>query len=121
MVGTTLNGVALSVNSFDITYDVAKTQWDAWENGAYIRKTKVYGIVRTIKLSCQEGNVAWASSAVAGFLSLAKLGTTVSYVSDYLECVETGVNVVILQVTQPIQAKGTPNLRYFTVTIQTQQ
>ena len=114
-----LNGVTLNVKSIGGGYEVVKTEWDGWENGAYVRKTKVYGIVRTLELSCVEDNVAWASSAMPGFIILAKAGTEVAFSSDHPAYVESGVNVKILSVFFNVNSDGAPTVRRFTVKIRT--
>ncbi len=101
------------------SFEVVKTEWDGWENGGYVRKTKVYGILRTLDLSCVEDNVAWADSAMPDFVSLAKAGTEVSFSSDHPAYVESGVNVKILGVFFNVNSDGAPTVRRFTVKIQT--
>lgn len=63
-------------------FDLAAAQWDAWENGAYKRKHRVYGLIRKWSLDCIEENVAWNDSSAKYLREQAATGSVLNYSVD---------------------------------------
>ena len=81
-MATTIDGYALHVDSLSEGYEIRKTEWDAWESGAYKRKLEPYGHFKRWSVSCWEKNVAWANSVAKYLEEKAAAGTTVTLVID---------------------------------------
>ena len=113
----TLDGKTLDVLHLGESADPVQVQWDAWENSAYKRKVKVYGLVRRWSLNCVEKEVAWASSQAKSFQESAGAGTTVTFqVTDQVRIVDT--NVKILHVGLNVADLAGKNVRRFSLTLQ---
>jgi hypothetical protein len=116
-VTVTLDGKTLNVLALAESADIVASQRDAWENGAYKKKMKVYGVIRQWTLDCVENSVAWASSQAKSFEDTMTAGTTVAFsVTDEVRAVST--NVKITGVGLNISDLGGKNVRHFRVSMQ---
>jgi hypothetical protein len=117
-LGTTLDGQALTVTKWGENVQTVASNWDAWVSGAYKRKLKVYGIIRTYTVDCVEQNVAWASSLANYFEQTALNGTSVVFFSDQAVRPVSSVSVYVLNVSWTLENIGGQNIRRFTLTLQ---
>jgi hypothetical protein len=114
----TLDGKTLTVLSLSESVSVVGTQWDAWENEAYDRKAKIYGITREWSLECIEQDVTWTNSLVKYFGTVAQNGLAVAFVSDEPAREVSGTDVYVLGVDLDLTNLGGENIRKFTLKLQ---
>jgi len=113
----TLDSKTLDCKSLGEGAEVVASRWDVWVSGAFKRKVKVRGLVRTWTLDCVENSVAWASSQAKSFEDTAAAGTTVTFaVTDEVRVIST--TVYILGVAIQAADLAGKNIRYFTLTLQ---
>ena len=120
----TLNTEELHLDALDESFSYVSVEWDAWENQAYVRKTKVYGIIKRWTLTCHEYNVPWASS-VAKHMQDTVLNAILPFVIDIQGAFSgdnklhqiVSVNVKITGLTV-IYDKTDSLSRRFTITVQ---
>lgn len=99
-------------------FDLAAAQWDAWENGAYKRKHRVYGLIRKWSLDCIEENVAWNDSSAKYLREQAATGSVLNYsVDEGNRYTVPATNVYVLNVSLRLALVGSKNIRHFTVTV----
>lgn len=112
-----LDGKTLETVGFQEAEDPVKTERDAWQNSAYKREVKNYGLVRRWQLTCLEKDVAWIDSQVKSFQETAEDGTPVAFVvTDEQRVINT--TVYILSVSLSLPEVGGKNIRYFTLMLQ---
>jgi hypothetical protein len=114
----TLDGKTLNVLSYGESIDVAGTQWDAWVNQGYVRKVKVYGIIRKYTVECVENDVSWTDSLVNYFENVAENGSAVAFISNEPVREISSTNVYVLGVELGLSDLGGKNIRKFTLTLQ---
>jgi len=113
----TLNGKTLDVLEFGEGADPVQSHWDAWQNSAYKREIKVYGVEETWRLACVEKDVAWADSQPKSFEEAAEAGDPVAFVvTDEERAANT--SAYILAVSVHFANLAGKNIRYFTLTLQ---
>lgn len=113
----TLDGKTLNAKSLHEDFSVVNKQSDVWENGEYVRKVSVRGVIRTFSVQCVENNVAWASSQAKSFEDTGTAGTTVTFaITDQVRVLST--TVYILGVSMDAQDLAGKNIRRFTVNLQ---
>ena len=122
---STLDSKTLYLDDIAEDFEAVETQWDDWEDEAYTREIKVYGVIKRWKLFCHEKGVKWADSAANHFETKQTDGDIVALVID-MGSVDGGklhsvssTDVVILNVnvTYSTQKSGA-DYREFVVTVQ---
>jgi hypothetical protein len=113
----TLDSKTLDCKSLSEGFEIIHIQGDDSENGAYKRKVKVLGVLRTWTLECVESAVAWSSSQAKSFQDTAAAGTTVTFtVTDEVRVI--GTTVYILGMTIDAADLAGKNVRRFTLALQ---
>ena len=118
---TTLDGTTLTVIKWEEGVTTESSQWDAWSGSQYKRKVKVYGIVRTYKITFVENNVAWSSSAALQYENDAAVGNTVILNTTDAWRPVSNVGVYITDVTFTLENLAGQNIRTITVSVQEAQ
>ena len=124
-MAVTLDAQTLNVISFTEMFTPVVAQWDAWEDEAYVRKMKPYGLIKAWKMRCYEKEVTWANSIANHLEDKADSGDTIAFVADIgtigagkLHNV-TSTNVKVLAVTVIYETViSGADYREFSVTIQ---
>ncbi len=113
----TLDGKTLDVKSYHEDFAVVNKQSDVWENGVYVRKVSVRGVIRTFSVQCVENDVNWASSQAKSFQDTGEAGTIVTFtITDQVRVLST--TVYILGMSLDAQDLAGKNIRRFTVSLQ---
>ena len=124
-MAVTLGTATLKLHDLRESAETVKAEWDTWEGEAYVRKVKVYGVIKQWTLSCHEYATSWANSAAKYLEEQEALGSTLALVidiqgtfsgADRLHSVPS-TNVKVLDVTVNYE-KTDSNYREFTVTVQ---
>lgn len=116
IMGTTLDGKTLIVTAWGEAADYLGSQWDAWVSSGYVRKVKIYKVLRTFTIRFVEKDVTWANS-LANYFEGKIDGSQLTFVSD-LAVRNVSTNVYVLNVNFNIANVGTQNIRSITVTLQ---
>ena len=115
----TIDSRNLTVTRFSEDVEVIKTEWDAWEDGAYKRKVKVCGTIRKWTLECIEENVAWADSAVKHLQDKAEAGNPVTWTINEGTTHSVNTDVYVLEVAVAYEnTESLQDYRRFTLTLQ---
>lgn len=122
---STLNALTIDLINISESFEVVQTQWDDWEDNAYVRRVKPIGIVKTWTLLCKEYNTKWTSSVAYQFEAIAVAGSTVALVVDFGSVAggslhnfgSTNVKILGVNVTYDVLKSGQA-YREFTVVVQ---
>lgn len=117
----TLDGKTLNVRDIRETVKTVSAGWDAWENQAYVRKTKVYGAVKSWRLQCYEENVAWTDSNAKYFQEKAASGNSVAFVVSEGDMHSVNTNVYVLNVDLAYEGGVPASAKYRRFTLQLQE
>jgi hypothetical protein len=121
--GPPLTG-AVTVDSFGLKCQflsddlvLVASDFDEWSAGQVMKTRKVYGAKGVWKLSCFEGNVAWASSAAKYLRDKAESGGTVVLTINWGDRFTLGATTCyVTGIATDLALTGGKNLRHFTVT-----
>lgn len=116
--GTTLDGQPLTVTKWGENVQTVASQYDAWVSGAYKRKVKVYGIIRTYMIDCVEQAIDWVNSLANNFEDKASTGLPLVFSSLQAVRIVDSVSAYVLNVSSTLENIGGQNIRKFTLTLQ---
>jgi len=118
-VSCTLDAYNLDLEAevFAERVDAAGVEWDDWESGAYVRKYRTYGRVRTWRLKVHEDAVAipWINSAAYHLQGHVEDGAQLTYILNYLG--HTANTLVYVKSVDVYYTQGTDD-RFFDLTVQ---
>ena len=124
-MAVTLDAQTLHVLSFTEQFTPVVAQWDAWEDEAYTRKMKHYGLIKVWTMRCYEQAVTWANSVANHLEGISDSGDTIAFVADIGSIAGgklhnvTSTNVKVLQVRVVYETViSGADYREFSVTIQ---